>query len=100
MDSEQINPQDFISLPCDWLFILLIILGALGIPGLKRVAGVCKKTLIFLILVCVCWFVFDLRALFPDQQQFNSVMEAIAPLLVLVIVMWLMWIFFIKKPKP
>jgi len=107
MNGELINPQNFILFPYDWFFVLVIIFGVLARSGFQIVKGVGKTTLIVLIVVCVCLFVFDLRALFSDQQQYNAVMEAIIsllkailPLLTLVTVAWVMWLFFIKKPKP
>jgi len=43
MDGELINPQNFIFFPYDWLFVLVIILGSLGISGFKAVISVGKK---------------------------------------------------------
>ena len=98
MNGELINPQSFIFFPYDWLFVLAIILGILGRTGFQMVKGVGKTTLIGLTILCVCLLIVDLRTLFPDQQQYNAVMEAIVSLLVLCGIIWIMW-FVIKKSK-
>jgi len=105
MNGEQINPQDFISFLLDWWYFLVIILVALGLGikgGFYAFVKVSAKSPIFLmfVIICVYLLVCDLRDLFPDLQQFNAVREAILSLLVLVAVIWVMWIFFMKKPKP
>jgi fucose 4-O-acetylase-like acetyltransferase len=100
MNGELFDPQGFIFFPYDWLFVLVIILGILGRTGFRTVKGVGKTTLIGLIVLCVCFFIFDLRSLFSDQQQYNAAMEAILSLLVLVGVIWVIRKFFIKNPKP
>ena len=93
-----VDPQNFILFPYDWLFVLVIILGILGRSGFRAVKGVGKTTLIGLTVLCVCFLIVDLRSLFPDQQQYNAVMEAILSLLMLCGTIWIIW-FVIKKSK-
>jgi len=99
-----INPQDFFWWPFGWEVLLLMALAAWGIGTYcaRKMHGFVfsKKVSIVLFLLAVFYLLGDLRALFPDQRQYNAVMEAIVSLFVLVAMIWVMWIFFIKKPKP
>ena len=79
----EINPQDFISLPFDWLDILIIVLGAWGIGAC--VLKVSKKVSIILSFFVVYFLV---RDMFPRQSLQDVIGVVIVYATVLIAIKW------------
>jgi hypothetical protein len=85
------NPQDFIGLPFDWLTILIIVLGALGIYGFGSAAfKITKRTAMFLLPAIAYLFV---RDAIPNQ----ALQEVMALGVVLFYGAIVIWFFFFRK---
>jgi phosphatidylserine synthase len=84
-----INPQDFIGFPFDWLVILIIALAAWGIGS--SIIKVGKKVAIILIIIAVYFFVRDAFPHLPFQEVIT--LTAILSTMALLA----LWYFFIRK---